>query len=48
MTQLQFNIVNHSQDKEEVLVYVCKGTDLPGFRLLVNSFLYLHVQCSTI
>lgn len=48
MTWLQLNTVNPSQDKEEAFVYMCKGTDQPGFCQLVNSFLYLHAQCSTI
>lgn len=47
MTWLQLNTVNHSQNKEETFVYACKRMDLPGFCQLVNSFLYLHAQCST-
>lgn len=48
MTWLQLGMVDYIQDKEEVFVYTYKGTDLPGFRLLVNSFLYRPVQHSTI
>lgn len=39
---------SYSQGKDEIFVSMCKGTDLLEFRLLVNSFLYVCVQCNTL
>lgn len=41
-------LVSYSQGKDEIFFYMSKGTDLPEFRLPVNSFLYLYGQYSTI